>query len=197
LPALHGLVQGALPGTVAERIRGWVRRCAARSLRAPQAVLAASAVDRLPEAAARATMAAAVNRAETLRSQFLAAAPAPGAAGAPALDRLAAFCDAHGLGAAAVQAAAAAPSNGAGRAAPAARAAPALARAALYLWVWFDGCCAQLADQARPQPRCLRRGPRRLGRCRPAGARGWCGAHGRRSACRPARAPGRPCCVRR
>ncbi len=155
---------------------------AQRLLRAPQAVLAASAVDRLPEAAARGTVAAAVNRAETLRSQFLAAPPAPGAAGAPPLDRLAAFCDAHGLGAAAVQAAAAAPSNGAGRAAPAARAAPALARAALYLWVWFDGRCAQLADQARPQPRCLRRGPCRFGRCCPAGVRVRRGACSRRGA---------------
>jgi len=149
---------------------------AQRLLRAPQAVLAASAVDRLPEAAARGTVAAAVNRAETLRSQFLAAPPAPGAAGAPPLDRLAAFCDAHGLGAAAVQAAAAAPSNAA------ARAAPALARAALYLWVWFDGRCAQLADQARPQPRCLRRGPCRFGRCCPAGVRVRRGACSRRGA---------------
>ena len=106
-------------------------------------------INRLPLTAARRTMAAAVSHAETLRSQFLADAPAPpsaswGPAAGAQLEALGRFCEAHGLGARAVQDAAAQrgpESQGAG---------PALARAAAHLWVWFDARCAQLAAEVAP-----------------------------------------------
>lgn len=93
-------------------------------------------------------MAAAVNRAETLRSQVLADALSqpPRAAGLSAtaaqLKALGHFCEAHGLGATAVAAAAAATSRE-----PGGGVEPMLTRAALHLWVYFDARCAQLADQ--------------------------------------------------
>lgn len=123
-----------------------------------QAVLRAASINRLPVAGARRTVAAAISHAETLRSQFLAGAPAPptaawGLAAGTQLEALGRFCEAHGLGARAVQAAAAQrgpESQGAG---------PALARAAAHLWLWFDARCAQLAAEvgARPRPMCAAR----------------------------------------
>ncbi|KAK9841856.1 hypothetical protein WJX81_007585 [Elliptochloris bilobata] len=112
-----------------------------------KAVLRAGSVERLPVAAARRAVAAAINRAEVLRSQFSAEAPPqpppdawPAAPGGQ-LDALGCFCEAHGLGTAEVHAAAGRrDSEGA---------APALARAALHLWVWFDARCARLAAQVR------------------------------------------------
>ena len=120
-----------------------------------QAVLRTGNVNRLPVAGARRTVAAAISHAETLRSQFLADAPAAptavwGRAAGAQLEALGHFCEAHGLGARAVQVAAAEhgpESQGAG---------PALVRAAAHLWLWFDARCVQLAAEvgARPRPVC-------------------------------------------
>lgn len=113
-----------------------------------QAVLRAASVNRLPLAAARRAVAAAVNRAETLRSQVLANAltQPPRAMGLSAtaaqLKALGHFCEAHGLGATAVAAAAAAAPRE-----PGGGMEPMFTRAALHLWVYFDARCAQLADQ--------------------------------------------------
>ena len=117
-----------------------------------QAVLRTASINRLPVAGARRTVATAISAAETLRSQFLAAAPAPppavwGLAAGAQLEALGRFCEAHGLGARAVQAAAGEQgpeSQGAG---------PALARAAAHLWLWFDARCAQLAAEVGACPR--------------------------------------------